>query len=912
MPKRVHKNPSPLVDDYLRALQKYTGELRVPGLDLSSPPLPFDDIFVEPSLRLAMQLEGLPRPDADGAAPADTEAAAAILAREQALVLLGEPGEGKSTLLRRYASRMAGDGNRSRLPLLIELGRNPERIQSASVDFAWLYERLPELLKTVLGADGWIEVCTVVRSEGASVLLDGFDELSLNARRQVGELIGALAGNQVVLASRPPAYSGAPLAGFKPYKLVPLALDQSDSLVHSVVAALARQYGALDYREPMRRLIEICRGPGRAMAANPLLLSFMCLTAISRFASNSDLLLPVRPVPLIRDCVEALVVWQREHKASSTWPEALTGAEVIRILAPLALTTLQEPDGAGVIKEATVEALSSADKGTFFTHLISGYFVVRNNANYRFPIETLREFFAARALAATSDPFAAVRAHLHDPRWERVILYTAGSLERVDAAKIDLAIPTLCWLFVTLGSPFLKLAAGVAGVAIEPASKLIGKAVDEALKGAGEFGQSRQSVLERWLAGSRRSTEYFVTSIFRHRSPYEKLLQRDWWLAVRCLMHSPAFPEELGNRLTDVTPRNPEEKALLLSHLQATAGNREIRDAMPPQGDKEPALSNAPDQAPPGLSESEIERLLQKTHDDDHDVRANAATALGKAISVPSVLERLIQLTRDRHTTVAWIATGAMRGVASDGRVREHLLSLTRNHPLVAGAAVRALTGEISEPRVRERMLELAGPQPQIDWEDQIFVRRPAVEALMQLAPEAAVQSVMVKLLADHERILRRAAVQWLYWAAPSDPALSAQLLEFSWARSSLLRGAVTAVLGSVAADPLVRVRLLQLTNDPDPSVCCDAAVALELGAFDPAVRGRLLELTRPIMYPAVRTAAARALRGVPGSAVTREMLQRVARIAKRNDSVLDALDRLVQGYEEARRSRGNRKRINL
>jgi hypothetical protein len=120
MAKRTHSTPSKLVADYLRALRQYTCELRVPGLDRSSPPLPFDDVFVELALIAAQPVNLPPRdfgaattspPSADDEAsplPA-AEPAGAILARELALVLLGEPGDGKSTLLRHHAGRMADD-----------------------------------------------------------------------------------------------------------------------------------------------------------------------------------------------------------------------------------------------------------------------------------------------------------------------------------------------------------------------------------------------------------------------------------------------------------------------------------------------------------------------------------------------------------------------------------------------------------------------------------------------------------------------------------------------------------------------------------------------------------------------------------------------------------------------------------
>jgi hypothetical protein len=266
-----------VVREYLLAVRQYAGDLRLPGFDISSAPLSLEDIFIEPrleSLDKAPQAEDgkaeHDRPNALGGPNAPVpEPASAIPTREQSLALLAEPGRGKSTLLRQYAWKLAVDGDRGRLPILVEFGRKPDRTADSDLEFAWLYERLPELIRKTLGKRGWGVLCSVINNGGASILLDAFDELNQPARRQVSELVPALKRNQVVLTSRPREYRLMPFAGFKQFDLLKLTSQQAANFAQNAVAALARQYGGIDYRVPLQNLLQISRGAAQSMLRNP-------------------------------------------------------------------------------------------------------------------------------------------------------------------------------------------------------------------------------------------------------------------------------------------------------------------------------------------------------------------------------------------------------------------------------------------------------------------------------------------------------------------------------------------------------------------------------------------------------------------------------------------------------------------
>src|SRR5262249_40073321 len=149
------------------------------------------------------------------------------------------------------------------------------------------------------------------------------------------------------------------------------------------------------------------------------------------------------------------VEWQR-RRAASSWPADLTGIRVCRLLAPLALETFRNVTG--TIGPESLECLSAVDRDIFLHHLVGARFVQRQHTHYAFTSETFREYFAATAVAAHPDPFREIERHLHDPKWQQLIVYMAGDLENARASRVDLEIPTLGRFFVRASKPLVLLA----------------------------------------------------------------------------------------------------------------------------------------------------------------------------------------------------------------------------------------------------------------------------------------------------------------------------------------------------------------------------------------------------------------------------------------------------------------------
>jgi hypothetical protein len=170
----------------------------------------------------------------------------------------------------------------------VELGlQRTATVEQRNQPFSWLYERLPSPIKDSLGKGGWSICVSAVNSGKAVILLDGLDELEPDAQKQLRDLVSRLKGNQLVLSSRPHVYRLVPFEGFASYALQGLQPRHIDLLAGKACHALAREFGA-DAPSARAKVLEVARGPAAAIAANPLLLSFLCLNAILKQSFGGD------------------------------------------------------------------------------------------------------------------------------------------------------------------------------------------------------------------------------------------------------------------------------------------------------------------------------------------------------------------------------------------------------------------------------------------------------------------------------------------------------------------------------------------------------------------------------------------------------------------------------------------------
>jgi formylglycine-generating enzyme required for sulfatase activity len=399
-----------------------------------------------------------------------------LLQRHDGLVLLGDPGAGKTTFLKYLALEMALGGGAElgigqRLPILLPLAAYAEALANGGEGplgrFIERYyeQRLDELpLGAMLGE--------ALAQGGALILLDGLDEVKEQGQRArvVERVVEFYAfhrrkGNKFVLTSRvvgyPEVRPSAP--GLAEATLVDFDDEEIEAFVNKWTAALERAASgntALAAREAEREreelLVAVRHNPGvRTLAANPLLLTILALM------KRQGITLPERRVQLYQQYVETLL---RHWNLARSQVRGLDVVETLRILAPLALWMHEVAPGRGLVKhEALHRQLQAifAGRGEPQPEAAARQFLsdVREHAallldrgarHYGFIHLTFGEYLAAVALAqqgqqSVAPIVAALVAHIADDSWHEVSLLTIGYLglvqqrdEAASAVLLDL------------------------------------------------------------------------------------------------------------------------------------------------------------------------------------------------------------------------------------------------------------------------------------------------------------------------------------------------------------------------------------------------------------------------------------------------------------------------------------------
>ncbi len=413
-------------------------------------------------LRLAGR--GLSRMEAPGSELRMSEPVAVLdlLEKHAGLIILGDPGAGKTTFLKFLALKLAlGQGADlnlgERLPVLLPLSAYANALSTRDVP---LNEFIPQYYAD-LGADLPLgQMLTAALDAGtALVLLDGLDEVKdLALRHIVIERVTDFytfrrhRGNKFVLTSRVVGYRAVrPTAeGLAECTLVDFDDDEIAAFVGRWTAALERQAqgatatAATDAaRERQELLYAIQRNPSvRRLAANPLLLTILALM------KRQGVTLPERRVELYDQYVTTLLAtWNRARGLGRPPSRDLDVVQTLRVLAPLALWMHEVNPGVGLVKREDLRrrlvALFS-DAGEqqpdravqqFLNdvHEHAGLLLERGPEEYGFIHLTFEEYLAAVAIALEGQGdcrsiVARLAGHVGDPAWREVTQLTIGYL----------------------------------------------------------------------------------------------------------------------------------------------------------------------------------------------------------------------------------------------------------------------------------------------------------------------------------------------------------------------------------------------------------------------------------------------------------------------------------------------------
>ena len=440
--------------------------LRLPLLDLYVPLKARLELPEGETWRREALLAGRPLGGSEAAEPAgrlsEPLPVLDLLQKQDGLIILGDPGAGKTTFLKVLALRLAlgqGDtmGLGERLPVLMPLSAYANALGEQNI-------RLDDFITQYLhdsGADLPIrEMLKAALDAGAAlVLLDGLDEVKDPAsRHHVIERVAEFythhrrAGNKFVITSRIVGYREVrPTAnGLAECTLLDFDDDEITAFVDRWTAALERQaqgdtaIAATEAARERRELLAAIQRNAsvRRLAANPLLLTILALM------KRQGVTLPERRVELYDQYVKTLLAtWNRARGLGRPPAHDLDVVQTLRVLAPLALWMHEVNPGVGLVKREDLrrkletiyaergEAVPEDAARQFLQDVreYAGLLLERGPGEYGFIHLTFEEYLAAVAIALEGQGncrpiLNRLAEHVGDPAWREVALLAVGYL----------------------------------------------------------------------------------------------------------------------------------------------------------------------------------------------------------------------------------------------------------------------------------------------------------------------------------------------------------------------------------------------------------------------------------------------------------------------------------------------------
>jgi NACHT domain len=407
------------------------------------------------------------------------------------VLVLGDPGTGKTTLLRHLAlshaqalldgsMNVAAELGQARLPLYVRAGDFARSDQRNAGLGAFIAPFMCGALECPVER-GKLEplIAMALRAGRCLVLLDGLDEVTSAADR--ANVVTNIAdfvvghhprGNRFVCTSRVSGYAAAPLPPeFAAVRLVEMDDPAIERFLRLYVLAIERAEApsknpAVIQRDADRTVDELLdafrNSPGvRRLAANPLLLTALLLVHRTHGA------LPERRVDAYKAVTDALGhTWRAkqgvpeaelpDERRLTLWLTRLAdwmhahrpeGSATLRDLleqwGPLWAKLQREEWDPSVLDDADLPSTEAASAILEFLDQIerhSGLLIERAPRRWGFPHLTFEEFYAGRALAfqgQAGDRAARMRARLHHPRYDEPIRLALGLIGRDQPEELE-------------------------------------------------------------------------------------------------------------------------------------------------------------------------------------------------------------------------------------------------------------------------------------------------------------------------------------------------------------------------------------------------------------------------------------------------------------------------------------------
>lgn len=865
-------------------------------------------------------------------APPPAEPALASLARQRLVVLLGDPGSGKSLLLRKIARtaaeawQNASSAVPSPLPIYLRLNAWESRQSASATDVALLNVVRDELLTY---ADVPREQIQQWTSSDRPILwlLDGLDEVRSQAARDgVREAVATLARtrpqDRFIVSARPSGYRTRFDGQWRELELQPLNDDQQTAVLERWRKITAdRDNLTLDVSGLVKDL-----KASRALSdlrGNPLMLTLAILFYRIKRRLPRD---RWEYYEIVDTNLRDQLARQRALREQPVERERRAWADILGRIALSGMRAGLAEDGRGKVRfsrdeietivveyhraqQCTLrEALAEAERFLRAADDLLGVIVAFAPDEYGFLHLTFQEYHAARRLLQMNLPHEkAEREQLMADAWDHPDWKEVWQL--VVLGAVDTGHPEV---FEALCASAQEN--GWAEIDVLLPRRELQQLEWAGLVGARVFGTVAWARIEAWTLRQ-------IPSDVWPRRIAETLGAWSWPLPT-------SLKRSLLTRLGDLEDGVFTQGCVALS-LASSATEPDVRNSLltvfvGAASISGPAIEFVKQALVQVASDAGVQHgllSLIRDEDADHHVRRHAALLVASVssdssaravllkflldgdeniysrrnvaneiaivISEPAVRDSILKFIRGKKfakviTTVDLVrdtcAVIALAGVATEPTVRQILTAILTNgtlHKSVRAAAAEALANVATEPDVRDALLKLL--RQKNVGEDLL---RGLLQAAVNVAMQPAVREAVLTILnnrnaSEHVRGMAAHALA----CVATEPSIRDVLLGF-WqeqgARGYAIQSAVQA-LTSVAAEPLVRDALLVLLRDPNAN---GYARLLALQALTPAVAehpvldAMLATLQSGKSTYFLRGNAARALSSVASQPVVREALR--------------------------------------
>ncbi len=396
-------------------------------------------------------------------APVQIEAA---LREKSRVVVLGDPGSGKSTMLKYLALRLAKEAA-APLPIILPLNAYARALSQRDINLqSYLVEYYAGRAQGVAALGPLFK--EALASGKAVILLDGLDEAQSDRPALVQKVEAfaheaVLRGNRVLVTSRIVGYRDAALTpkdwslytllDFTPEAMEAFAEKWCRTFERSTLGATPEADVAAEAER--RGLLEAIRAnPGvTRLASNPLLLTILALI------KRQGVELPKNRIKLYDRYLETLIeAWNRASALDkSASRQSLDYDATLEVLGPLALRLREQNPSAGLVSGRQLQdwltehytgeqwklPLGPArEKAREFLDGVrshSNLLLERGEGQYGFIHLTFEEALAAYGLVAAGQldrqkSLDTIQKYLVDPAWRETILLSVGVLGSVQRA----------------------------------------------------------------------------------------------------------------------------------------------------------------------------------------------------------------------------------------------------------------------------------------------------------------------------------------------------------------------------------------------------------------------------------------------------------------------------------------------